>query len=424
MASTQRKQIQQKQIQKQKQRKQLQITQKTRRKQQITQKKHSLKGGDVIGSGGFGCIFRPALKCKNNSNNKTNQTNQTNDMISKLMQRKYETLELAGVLQFKSILMHIPNYEKYFLVSGYSTCEPTTLTSSDLTHFNAKCGALKHYGYTAKNVNSKLKSLVAINMPYGGTDLDEYDYSLSASSSLTRDNRVLKALYLLYTRGIVAMNKLGLFHCDLKGSNVLLSDSLLPRVIDWGLSIFVPPKRHHTTTTIPSMLNGRPFQYNMPYSVVLLDTIFLHSYSKFLQRTDTITTPLLKTFLRNYIADNLTSGQIDIIRDIFNDLPHNVNADKNNADNYVEEYLLKILTTFTKNEAFNVILYFQTVFLKNIDAWGYLTVYYDFFLKWTKHGTTNKQSRAWSDAYMYLVEHSDKAINIGTFKGYLNRFVL
>lgn len=410
MASTQRKQrksiiIRKKQIQKQK----------TRR----TQKKHSLKGGDVIGSGGFGCIFRPALKCKNNSNDKTNQTN---DMISKLMQRKYETLELAGVLQFKSILMHIPNYEKYFLVSGYSTCEPTPLTSSDLTHFNAKCGALKHYGYTAKNVNSKLKSLVAINMPYGGTDLDEYDYSSSASSSLTRDHRVLKGLNLLYTRGIVPMNKLGLFHCDLKGSNVLLSDSLLPRVIDWGLSIFVPPERHHKTTTIPSMLNGRPFQYNMPYSVVLLDTIFLHSYSKFLQRTDTITTPLLKTFLRNYIADNLTSGQIDIIRDIFNDLQHN--ADKNNADNYVEEYLLKILTTFTKNGSFNVILYFETVFLKNIDAWGYLTVYYDFFMKWTKHGTTNKQSRAWSDAYMYLVEHSDKAINIGTFKGYLNRFVV
>ena len=23
-----------------------------------------LKGGKVIGSGGFGCIFRPALKCK------------------------------------------------------------------------------------------------------------------------------------------------------------------------------------------------------------------------------------------------------------------------------------------------------------------------------------------------------------------------
>ena len=22
-------------------------------------------GGDVIGSGGFGCVFRPALKCKN-----------------------------------------------------------------------------------------------------------------------------------------------------------------------------------------------------------------------------------------------------------------------------------------------------------------------------------------------------------------------
>ena len=36
-----------------------------------TQKKSkTMKGGDLIGSGGFGCVFRPALPCKNRTKKK------------------------------------------------------------------------------------------------------------------------------------------------------------------------------------------------------------------------------------------------------------------------------------------------------------------------------------------------------------------
>ena len=34
--------------------------------------KKSRKGGNVIGSGGFGCVFRPALKCSKKKQRKTN----------------------------------------------------------------------------------------------------------------------------------------------------------------------------------------------------------------------------------------------------------------------------------------------------------------------------------------------------------------
>ena len=39
------------------------------------------KGGKVIASGGFGCIFKPALKCKN-------KDKRQEDSITKLMKKK------------------------------------------------------------------------------------------------------------------------------------------------------------------------------------------------------------------------------------------------------------------------------------------------------------------------------------------------
>ena len=47
--------------------------------------KRTIKGGKVIGSGGFGCIFKPALKCKNKD--------RQNNKISKLMKKKYAVKE-------------------------------------------------------------------------------------------------------------------------------------------------------------------------------------------------------------------------------------------------------------------------------------------------------------------------------------------
>ena len=42
--------------------------------------KDNIKGGEVIASGGFGCVFSPALKCKNKK--------RTKNKITKLMIRK------------------------------------------------------------------------------------------------------------------------------------------------------------------------------------------------------------------------------------------------------------------------------------------------------------------------------------------------
>ena len=61
------------------------------------------RGGKVIDSGGFGCIFRPQLKCKKSRNNR-NKIFGTNNYhvngISKVMQKKYAINEYFALNKF------------------------------------------------------------------------------------------------------------------------------------------------------------------------------------------------------------------------------------------------------------------------------------------------------------------------------------
>ena len=52
-------------------------------------KNNVIKGGEVIGSGGYGCVFSPALKCKNQTRNKK----YIHSHITKLMVKKYAVKE-------------------------------------------------------------------------------------------------------------------------------------------------------------------------------------------------------------------------------------------------------------------------------------------------------------------------------------------
>jgi hypothetical protein len=109
------------------------------------------KGGSVIGSGGFGCVFRPQLKCKHESIRSLSK-----NRITKLMKEKYAHKEYNEIAKFRDILVNIPNHSNYFLVDGFSVCAPDKLASSDLIDFNEKCSALKKMDITSSTINSHL----------------------------------------------------------------------------------------------------------------------------------------------------------------------------------------------------------------------------------------------------------------------------
>lgn len=81
------------------------------------------KGGKVIDHGGFGCIFKPALRC-------INSDNRSGD-ISKMFLNKYITQEWDIISIIKEILINIPNYENYFLINDFEMCQPAELDDND-----------------------------------------------------------------------------------------------------------------------------------------------------------------------------------------------------------------------------------------------------------------------------------------------------
>ena len=343
----------------------------------------SFKGGKVIGSGGFGCIFDPPLKCKN----KKRGTNLTKQQITKLMKKKYTTKEYTEVQKFYRLLKDIPNFSHYYLVDDFSTCVPDELTQTDLKDFNKKCGALKKMQITASNINESinLNKLLALNMPYGGADVSKFikENLHNASKMIELNNSLCKLL----EYGIIPMNKRGVYHCDLKSANILVREEdgvLYTRIIDWGLST-----SYKEGETIPKVLSNRPFQYNVPFSNVIFTTLFTSMYKDFLKTNKNADFYTVRTFVINYILEWIEKrgpGHLKtmntIIKSLFEkDLKDVEESFKRELIEYdytfyfIFEYITKILVKFTRDGEFDKMSYFNEVFLHNIDLWGLVTSY-------------------------------------------------
>lgn len=366
-------------------------------------------GGKVLTSGGFGCLFKPALKCKNT----LNYDKISKKMVTKLMTARHAKDEYKHINAFKLILNKIPNYQNYFLVDDFSICDPAELTKEDLEAFDDKCSALKKKKYTAANINQNLGKIMALNMPDGGVDVDDYVFSITDSKRLQKDYTELNnSLIDLLVNGIEPMNRAQLYHCDVKGSNILVQGegsgdaNLTSRLIDWGLSIY-----KKDTTGIPDKLDRRPFQFNVPFSVILFNKKFLEKYGKFLENSENqeLNYYAIREFVINYIFywnKIRGAGHLKTINSIVKHLSFNklyAIESKRVKDHvieyeftyyYIVEYISKILFKYTvkdnnKNKL-NLLEYFNQIFLKNIDVWG-LTMLYMVFLDHIQQVFENKK---------------------------------
>jgi serine/threonine protein kinase len=357
-------------------------THKQRKQYSNTYSNPSLKGGKVLGSGGFGCIFRPALKCKSRTASKN-----VGDQITKLMKRKYAIKEKLEVLKFNKLLKNIPNYSNYFLIDGFSVCEPSPLTAEDLENFDEKCSALKKINLDKENINRResLQELLALNMPYGGVDVSKFidEHWHNAKKMEELNNSMIQLL----ESGIVPMNAAGVYHCDLKSSNILAREEdgvLRSRLIDWGLSTAYQPGQ-----TIPKVLTNRPFQYNVPFSNILFTSLFTKMYKSFLAKHPNPDYYTLRTFVINYVLEWVEErgpGHLKTMNNIFKnlfeqDLKHMEDSFRGELIEYdftfyfIFEYITKILVAFTRNGKFDNEAYLNQVFLKNIDVWGFVVSY-------------------------------------------------
>ncbi len=334
-------------------------------------------GGKVLASGGYGCIFKPALKCIGKK--------RVDGQISKLMTSKHAKSEYNEIMRFIHILKKIPNYTNYFLIDNISICKPDKLTNEDLSHYSEKCKALNKDNITENSINSSLDKVLSLNMPYGGIDISDYIKKYTDYESFYKLN---KSLANLLVKGIVPMNKLNIYHGDIKESNILVDNLFNTRLIDWGLSTI-----YKGDSNIPKGMYRRPFQYNVPFSVILFNDDFLRSYTEFIHKYSVNGTVPSYFELREFVVNYIYSwneirgpGHIKLLNEINTQLASKFLPllDSDTKADFIEfsftyyyiiEYLTKIIQKYTNNGKINLTDYFKNIYLKNADIWGFVMVY-------------------------------------------------
>jgi hypothetical protein len=339
-------------------------------------------GGKVLASGGFGCVFSPALKCKGEKKRQSGR-------ISKLMTEKYAIEEYEEINSIREKLSSIKHFENYFLLYNTRLCRPEKITKSDLVDYTKKCSALPKNNITKTNINDNLDKLLILSMPNGGPTVDNYLYN---DGSFEKMYKLNISLINLLKKGIIPMNKKNVYHCDIKNSNVLVDTStekMKTRLIDWGLSTEYNPFKNES---FPRTWRNRPLQFNVPFSVIIFTDAFYEMYTKYIQDGGIIDEVHLKPFVIDYIRfwmKERGAGHYKYINEIMyilfsNGLTSTSTESKSKiietqiTMNYIINYIVDVLVHYTKlrkNGSLNLRLYLDDIFVQIVDIWGFISVY-------------------------------------------------
>ena len=341
------------------------------------------QGGKVLASGGFGCVFTPALKCEGAAHREKGK-------VSKLMTEKHAISEYREINSFKTKLDTIKNYEDYYLLYDATLCKPAELTAGDLTAFAKKCTALPKKDITKRNINDNRDKLLMLNMPNGGVPVDDFLYT---RGTIEKMSRVHASLVNLLKNGIVPMNKKNIYHCDIKDSNILVQETgleLKTRLIDWGLSTEYVP---FTAAPFPSTWRNRPLQFNVPFSVIIFSDDFIKKYTAFIKDGGATEEAQLKPFVEGFVVSWMKErggGHYKFINEIMymlfsdsikdvsvRDMPHVIETQITMP--YIVNYIVNVLvhfTVFRKDGTLNLREYLDNVFVEIVDIYGFISAYY------------------------------------------------
>jgi serine/threonine protein kinase len=350
-----------------------------------TKKIYKNKGGKVIASGGYGCVFNPGLKCEG-------ERRRTKNRITKLMTDKHATQEYEKINNIKEKVDSIPNYNDYFLVNGVTLCRPSKLIANDLQAYTAKCTALPKNNITKKNINTKLDSIMALNLPNGGIALDDYIYDDGGYFKLYKTHM---ALMKLLKKGIIPLNQKNVYHNDIKDSNILIDEtdfSLKARLIDWGLAVEYIPG---SDSEFPHNWRNRPLQFNVPFSIIIFTDLFYSEYTEYLRNGGAVNKAALKPFVIDYIYKWLKergAGHYKFINEImfmlYSNQLHSIPEEKKPkiietelTMPFIIEYIIDVLVHYTKfkdDGSLNLREYLDNVYIHIVDIWGFIMAYYPF----------------------------------------------
>ena len=366
--------------------------------------------GEAIAAGGFGCVFRPAIKCADPADRAKQGRH---NYISKIMESRYANEEMEEVNRFLPVIKTIPNNSKYFLLDGIFKCRPDNLTSSDKKNLNSKCRNLTREGINASNINNKLSKIQALNIPDGGVAVRKAMEGMAVKfvrgdkEEEKRFGHLNNSMIRTLKNAIVPMNKKGIIHCDLKGDNMLVNAEKLSRgepyvkVIDWGLGGKFNPS---DKIAIPEAVRNRPIQFNAPWGVILFDqhTISQATRSmsvdfagenvykilayKIIEKSNSYS-PGHTAYLTEYLFPDLSNPYIRLNTD---DKPQGFAGSSASdikktlfANGIIVTHIQRVLEKYYQpsTRTFNETAYFHEVYRWNVDVWGFLMGYIELLTK-------------------------------------------
>ena len=305
------------------------------------------KGGDIIGVGSYGCVFKPPLKCKNKTRKKRG--------ISKLMIQENGLDEILITRRLLKKIEQIPKYRKYFILSQ-SFCVPDKLSSKDERQMQRKCDE-----HIVNDYNDK-RSLIVHNQPYGGKNVhmilkDKLNLSETQKISLVVD--MTKKLKALLINAIIPMHRLKVYHTDIKPQNLVWNKKTI-KLIDWGLATIDIPEVHYNIV-----------HFNRPYESILLgldDGANKTKIEKYIQKE-------LKSFKENISNEPIKNDQhIYFLHPT--PLIGSSNTSTTTTSSPIGKYLLMIANQCMKDGRFDK-RFFTTNYYKKQDYWGLLYFYVD-----------------------------------------------
>lgn len=343
------------------------------------------KGGKSIASGGFGCVFLPALKCKNKTRTKG---------ISKLSFLKQSEKEFDILEAIKYELSRIPNYKKYFLIDNISICTPDKLEITDKINLD-RCTFLGENGIYAENINKNLSKFKIINMPYGGKDLD----NIISNKSISFEKAKLLLINLLL-KAIIPMNKLNMFHLDIKSNNILFNKDGI-KIIDYG-EMALSNRIHF----LPNILLNKSIQFNSPFSVILFNQFIINNINKLFAKSkikksskyQTKFNIVQKSYLEfknlflfgrdhTYLLEHFLLPAISkllpdsLVKQVFNVRKEDLNANQI-VMNMIIKYCLTVIDKYYDflNYQFKYNEYFSEIYSKNVDVYGFIMCFMPYIL--------------------------------------------
>ena len=191
--------------------------------------KNIYSGGDLIGTGSFGCVFHPALKCEK-------QSYVHDDMVSKVFFSDDAKKEAEEEIKIDKMIKAIKGYEKWSHI-WTTNCLPQKYN----TLVKGESGideCLNENGLTAYEFDKNRRMLQGT---YAGKTLSEvfsrhFDSKTYSNKKLFIKNfldmmKLMKPLFI----GLVEMNKKKISHNDIKGDNIMVDDDGC-KYIDFGLA--------------------------------------------------------------------------------------------------------------------------------------------------------------------------------------------